>query len=55
MENQHRLITGYRELDQEEIDLMNEINSSDAFDPPNLDISTPLDVINYWLIPVRML
>lgn len=25
MENQHRKITGYRELDQAEIDLMNEI------------------------------
>ena len=25
MENQHRKISGYRELDQEEIDLMNEI------------------------------
>jgi hypothetical protein len=25
MENQHRLITGYRELNQEEIDLMNDI------------------------------
>jgi len=25
MENQHRKITGYRELSQEEIDLMNEI------------------------------
>lgn len=25
MENQHRKIKGYRELDQEEIDLMNEI------------------------------
>jgi hypothetical protein len=25
MENQHRLITGYRELSQEEIDLMNDI------------------------------
>lgn len=24
MENQHRLITGYRDLDQTEIDLMNE-------------------------------
>ena len=27
MENQHRKITGYRELDQEEIDLMNEIKA----------------------------
>lgn len=27
MENQHRKITGYRELSQEEIDLMNEIKS----------------------------
>jgi hypothetical protein len=25
VENQHRKITGYRELDQQEIDLMNEI------------------------------
>ena len=27
MENQHRKITGYRELDQTEIDLMNEIKA----------------------------
>jgi hypothetical protein len=27
MENQHRQIKGYRELDQDEIDLMNEIKS----------------------------
>ncbi|MEE9459661.1 MAG: hypothetical protein V3V84_07865 [Candidatus Bathyarchaeia archaeon] len=27
MENQHRKITGYRELDQVEIDLMNEIKA----------------------------
>tara|TARA_R110000822_G_scaffold298270_1_gene420966 strand:- start:397 stop:678 length:282 start_codon:yes stop_codon:yes gene_type:complete len=27
MENQHREITGYRELDKEEIDLMNEVKS----------------------------
>lgn len=27
MENQHRKITGYRELTQEEIDLMNEIKA----------------------------
>ncbi|WP_116364396.1 DUF7681 family protein [Parahaliea mediterranea] len=27
MENQHRKITGYRELSQEEIDLMNEIKA----------------------------
>lgn len=27
MENQHRKITGYRELSQDEIDLMNEIKS----------------------------
>lgn len=27
MDNQHRKITGYRELDQEEIDLMNEIKA----------------------------
>jgi len=27
MENQHRKISGYRELDQEEIDLMNEIKA----------------------------
>lgn len=27
MENQHQKITGYRELSQEEIDLMNEIKS----------------------------
>jgi len=27
MENQHRKITGYRELNQEEIDLMNEIKA----------------------------
>ena len=27
MENQHRQITGYRELNQEEINLMNEIKS----------------------------
>lgn len=27
MENQHRKITGYRELSQEEIDLMNKIKS----------------------------
>lgn len=27
MENQHRQITGYRELTQEEIDLMNEIKA----------------------------
>jgi hypothetical protein len=28
MENQHRLITGYRELSQEEIDLMNDIKQA---------------------------
>lgn len=28
MENQHRKITGYRELSQEEIDLMNEIKAT---------------------------
>lgn len=27
MENQHRKITGYRELSQEEIDLMNEVKA----------------------------
>lgn len=27
MDNQHRKITGYRELDQEEIDLMNEVKA----------------------------
>lgn len=27
MENQHRRITGYRELSQEEIDLMNEVKA----------------------------
>jgi hypothetical protein len=27
MENQHRKITGYRELDQTEIDLMNEVKA----------------------------
>ena len=27
MENQHRKITGYRELNQDEIDLMNEIKA----------------------------
>lgn len=27
MENQHRKITGYRELDQAEIDLMNEVKA----------------------------
>ncbi len=27
MENQHRKITGYRELNQEEVDLMNEIKT----------------------------
>lgn len=30
MENQHRKITGYRELTQEEIDLMNEIKALGA-------------------------
>jgi hypothetical protein len=30
MENQHRQIKGYRELDQAEIDLMNEIKSKGA-------------------------
>ena len=30
MENQHRKIRGYRELSQEEIDLMNEIKSKGA-------------------------
>lgn len=30
MENQHRKITGYRELTQEEIDLMNEIKSMES-------------------------
>jgi len=37
MENQHRLITGYRELDQEEIDLMNEIKVKVAELKPLLD------------------
>ena len=30
MENQHRQIKGYRELDQEEIDLMNEVKTMGA-------------------------
>lgn len=30
MENQHRLIKGYRELSQEEIDLMNRIKIAEA-------------------------
>ena len=30
MENQHRKIKGYRELDQTEIDVMNEIKSTGA-------------------------
>lgn len=30
MDNQHRKITGYRELSQEEIDLMNEIKAKGA-------------------------
>lgn len=30
MDNQHRKITGYRELDQAEIDLMNEIKAKGA-------------------------
>lgn len=30
MENQHRKIAGYRELDQAEIDLMNEIKAKGA-------------------------
>jgi len=30
MENQHRKITGYRELSQEEIDLMNEVKALGA-------------------------
>ena len=30
MENQHRKITGYRELSQEEIDLMNEVKAKGA-------------------------
>lgn len=30
MENQHRKITGYRELSQEEIDLMNEVKQHGA-------------------------
>ena len=30
MENQHRKITGYRELSQEEVDLMNRIKASGA-------------------------
>ncbi len=30
MENQHRKITGYRELNQAEIDLMNEIKAKGA-------------------------
>ena len=30
MENQHRKITGYRELTQEEIDLMNDIKALEA-------------------------
>ncbi len=30
MENQHRAIKGYRELSQDEIDLMNEIKTSGA-------------------------
>ncbi len=30
MENQHRLIAGYRDLSSEEIDLMNEIKSTAA-------------------------
>lgn len=30
MDNQHRKITGYRELDQREIDLMNEVKAKAA-------------------------
>ncbi len=43
MENQHRKITGYRELNQEEIDLMNEVK---ALEQTNLDLVAKIDAYN---------
>ena len=40
MENQHRKITGYRELTQEEIDLMNEIKAK------GIDIQNLINRVN---------
>lgn len=47
MENQHRKITGYRELNQDEIDLMNEIKAKgqelDALIHKVCDVSSASD------------
>lgn len=45
MENQHRKITGYRELSQEEIDLMNEIKALGS-DVENLVQKVNLHLVN---------
>lgn len=44
MENQHRKIVGYRELSQDEIDLMNEIKSHGIALGALLDMCRAIDV-----------
>lgn len=47
MENQHRKITNYRELNQEEIDLMNEVK---ALERTNLDMVKKVNNFNMNLV-----
>ena len=35
MDNQHRKVSGYRELNQDEIDLMNRIKAANALENPS--------------------
>jgi len=42
MENQHQLIAGYRDLTQQEIDLINEIKKNGN------DLGLAIDVIEKW-------
>lgn len=45
MENQHQKIKGYRDLSQEEIDLMNEIKAKGA------ELSVLLTKVNLYAVP----
>jgi len=52
MENQHRQITGYRELDQDEINLMNVVKAMEAATMKfveGLQMGTPLVADARWL------
>jgi hypothetical protein len=49
MDNQHRQIKGYRELSQDEIDLMNEVKTKGAEFGELLAKIAALDVDKRWL------